>query len=236
MPDNTITVTDLEGYRYYQTHEWLTFGKYLDQLLRREPPSPAMEWGTKWHRYLQDMAMGRDVSHNPSLYGEYEWQVEPELLQPEVVEMAVSKVYVVNGREVLMRGRIDAKVGRTIIDYKTSKSPDMESYMDSYQWRAYLDMEGNSDMFRYDVFTMSEPMKKKVAMGNKIITTTDEYRVVRDYNYIELSKYPTLHEDVQARVAEYDEFLCGLANAGEIALAPNGSGVLRRGSGVLRGA
>ena len=228
MPDNTMSVTDIEGYRYYKNSEWQTFDKYLSQLLRLEPPTDAMEWGTKWHKYLQDMAMGKDVSGKPEVYGEYEWQVEPELDQPDVVEMPVEKTYNVRGREILVRGRVDAVVGNTVIDYKTTKKLDVDLYMDSYQWRAYLDMVPESNMFRYDVFVMSEPLKKKVVVEGKTITTKDLYRVIRDYHYLELSKYPELHNDVAHMIAEYDEFLLGLHGQGKINLSPEGNGVIRK--------
>ena len=225
---NSFSVTDLTGYDYYRSGE-MPLEKYIAQLLRLEPPTDAMKWGTKWHKYLQDMAMGLYVWNNPDVYGEYEWAIEPvELIQPDVVEMPVSGVYSVNGRNIQLRGRIDAKAGTTVIDYKTTKSPDLESYMASFQWRAYLDMVPDATLFRYDVFTMSDPQTRSIEVQDVVIEDPNEYRVITGYSFVELPHYKALHDDVTRKVAEFDNFLVSLAEAGKIELMPDGSGIFRQ--------
>lgn len=67
-------------------------------------------------------------------------------------EVNVKKIYQVGEYQIYLSGRIDGAEGLHIRDAKTKfRSIDWQEYLDSYQWRYYLDMQ-NTDVFFYDVF------------------------------------------------------------------------------------
>lgn len=75
--------------------------------------------------------------------------------QGMVYEVPVKMVYNTEYGQVLVNGRIDGVMGKQVEDNKTKyrKMVDATAYMDSCQWKYYLDMIGCSE-FRYNVFEM----------------------------------------------------------------------------------
>ena len=75
-------------------------------------------------------------------------QEHPHML----AELPVSKTYEAPSVNFLVRGRVDGLEGTIVRDPKTRYSAiDVQGYLDSYQWRIYLDMLGLSQ-FYYDIF------------------------------------------------------------------------------------
>lgn len=67
-------------------------------------------------------------------------------------EIPVSKVYQTKIGPVLISGRLDGQEGRESEDKKLKfRNIDWQDYIDSYQWRYYLDMI-ETDIFYYDLF------------------------------------------------------------------------------------
>jgi hypothetical protein len=68
-------------------------------------------------------------------------------------EVDAYKIYNVNGfGEIMVTGRVDGIEGREIRDAKTKyRQPDFGEYIDSIQWKFYLDML-KLDVFYYDIF------------------------------------------------------------------------------------
>ena len=67
-------------------------------------------------------------------------------------EIPVNKIYSVGDYAVKVSGRVDGLEGMHVRDPKTIyKTPNLQDYIDSYQWRYYLELLG-LDVFYYDVF------------------------------------------------------------------------------------
>jgi hypothetical protein len=69
-----------------------------------------------------------------------------------VHEMNVRKVYETTYMPIQVTGRVDAVEGLSVRDAKCKfRAPDWEEYIDSCQWKFYLDML-DAEIFCYDVF------------------------------------------------------------------------------------
>ncbi len=69
-----------------------------------------------------------------------------------IPEVPVTKVYETRRGPILASGRVDGLEGKQIRDTKCKfRPPDYQEYIDSYQWRFYVDMLG-LDTFYYDFF------------------------------------------------------------------------------------
>lgn len=67
-------------------------------------------------------------------------------------EVLIRKIYHVRDKRILVSGRVDGLEGASIRDTKCKfRDPDFGEYLDSYQWRFYLDML-ELDSFFYDLF------------------------------------------------------------------------------------
>ena len=208
---NRIWVTSLDGYLAFRDnlyHEEELFD-YVNHLVGSKPPSLRMGLGTYLHAALEVAGVkGGTMDHE--IPGEFQIRCYEhiELARPSAVEVPVTKVYHVNGREVTLSGKLDAISGRRGVDYKTADKIDMERLADAFQWRCYLDMLPELDTFRYDVFQMKE-------------TRSGMWDIVRHVR-LEQTRYIGLHEEVEALVAEYDRFLMDLERAGHIELDERG--------------
>lgn len=113
------------------------------------------------------------------------WEIsdDVELTLPPVREMTLGGAYPTRIGEVWVSGRVDGFDRIEVVDHKFQGSPDAESIAETYQWRIYLDL-AKADRFRWNLFTMKEPLK-----GESAWRITAMQQLV---NYA----YPAMHEDV----------------------------------------
>ena len=232
MADIRISATDLDGYQFFRGSDYLSLDDYIRRLRREDEPGPEAMAGIKFHTALQRQATPREGYDPPGYWvktlGSLEGptithvyylpdKIEIALPLPTLTEMWIERVFTLpNGREVEVKGRVDAVHGREITDYKTTKRIDVESYMEAWQWRIYLAMMPEMETFRYDVFQL-EPLKSR---GKPY----KEYSV-KTYEKVTMRRYGNLEADVVKAIDEYDQFLQGLAADGHIQL--NAKGVVR---------
>ena len=113
-------------------------------------------------------------------------------------EVTVSKVYVIPGYEINVRGRIDGVEGMQLRDIKTKfSSIDFQEYYNSYQWRFYLDMLG-LDAFWYDIFEVT---------GFDHLTGSAPYKLP-DVSFLAPEpfvcySYPSMHQDCRALLNDF---------------------------------
>lgn len=93
-------------------------------------------------------------------------------------------------RGIPLYGRCDAISLHAVHDIKTTQSIDVDRYLESMQWRAYLYMSGRTQ-FVYDIF--------KVKRDEKI-----REMLVTDYVPLRLSAYPGMGRDVEGCLVEFD--------------------------------
>lgn len=115
-----------------------------------------------------------------------------------ISELAVSKRYSTRWCDLIVTGRLDKLIGNWIRDCKTKySSPDMqEDYIDSAQWKFYLDMM-DLDVFWYDVFQVSGFNALSDMLTAKIKPLEPMYCV----------RYPELPEDIQSVMEEFVEYV-----------------------------
>ena len=212
--DNRISVSALDSYTYYRDSEQ-TIEEYVECLRRIDPPNPRAELGTLFHSYLEAWAEG--VVHAPFEHcrcreccGGFDLSgVNVTLERPVAQEVPIERLYRTSkGRSVLVRGRLDAIVRNGVVDYKTTKQPDMERYMDTYQWRVYLSIYP-AEWFRYEIFKLGDERSTGITP-------------VYEHSNLTLRPYAGMEDDVEARISEYDEFLRRLDADGYITLTENG--------------
>lgn len=88
---------------------------------------------------------------------------------------------------IQVHGRVDCQEGVNVRDTKvTFRSPDMQSYSDSYQWRYYLDILNRpTSMFFYDFF--------QVHKFKELPLTFEE--IFEQLPSLPLSPYDRMHDD-----------------------------------------
>lgn len=119
-----------------------------------------------------------------------------DLVIPDAWEIKLQASYA----GMLVTGRADGICPETnlVIDYKTTQRFDFDRYMESFQWKFYLDMS-RCDKMLYQVFVM-KPFGKGRPEHSYSIT---EFHTLSQY------RYPTLHEDCLQLVRDYRETVVG---------------------------
>lgn len=113
-------------------------------------------------------------------------------------EVNVGKVYTLrNGLQVYVSGRVDGMEGVVIRDAKCKfGNPDFYEYMDSCQWKFYLDMM-NLNVFYYDIFEVQGfnelPLKPEV--------------VFCENQPLRLSRYGNLQKDCTEVINDFFDYI-----------------------------
>ena len=199
-----IAVTDLDQYQYYLDADQ-DLDAYLANLLRENPMTPQLKNGIWAHEQLEKGGGDLIVGH---------W-LDIQLMKPDAVEVPAVRTFNIGKREVTISGRLDAIVGLTGIDYKTTGRPiDLEKYMDAWQWKAYMLLCPALIAFRYEVF-QTEMRKIKTYTPDEEI---GDRLVVLDYKHLTCNRYDGLEVDVFTYLEEYIQFLKYLEERGHIRL------------------
>ena len=199
-----VSVTDLDAYRYYRENEDMTVSDYVARLERRTPQHPRAALGERFHTALEVLARdGNWPDHFFDLS-----RVDVALARPDLAEFGVRREYFLHGNSVTLSGRIDAMVGRTLVDYKTTRRIDLESYADAMQWRCYLALVPEAEWFQYEVFSLTDII--------------DERCFVADHKRLRLHRYAGLEDDVRSALADYYAALLDLERYGYIRLGKSG--------------
>lgn len=182
-----LRVTELEAFRVWRKDEELDAGWLFTRLLGQEPPSDAMQAGTAFHSALECAGEG-DLT--TLAYGKYRFDFACDSIVPisTVKELEIEKQY----GDLLVTGHVDGLIGKEVVDYKTTGQFDPDRYMNSYQWRYYLDIL-EADRFRWEIFVISE-------FGQPFCYS------VRQHHTLIQARYPGLHEDCERLAREYVDF------------------------------
>ena len=183
----TIRVTSLEQFRIWKEDDDLDVGWLLTRLLGKEAPSDVMLAGTAFHSALEHASEG---VLDTLAFGDYrfDFNCDAEVQIPTLKELEITKQY----GDLLVTGHVDGLIGKEITDYKTTGQFDPDRYMESYQWRYYLDM-CDCDRFRWQVFVISE-------FGPPCC-----YEVKQIHQLAQV-RYPGMDQDCARLAQEYYEF------------------------------
>lgn len=167
----------------------MTTEELVSRLRREEPPNQAMAMGTAWHSILENppedelLAVERDGFT-------FLVECDAEITLPQIREIRAEKSYVVDGLTVTLTGGCDGITGNLVTDHKLTARPDPEKYLDSYQWRAYLDIFG-ADVFEYILYQASEK---------------DGRVIIRDVSPFRFYRYPNMASDLVAGIRDFVAF------------------------------
>lgn len=182
----SASVSNIECFRAWKQDEDLDFNWLMRKIRGEEPQSELMKAGNAFHSAIELMCEGEC---NTLAFGEYrfDFNCHGEISSPSIREASVEKQY----GDLLVRGRVDAWIGKEITDYKTTGQFDPDRLMEGYQWRFYLDMT-ESDSFCWKVFVMRD-------FG------PERCYEIRDVHTLRQKRYPGLHEDCVRLAAEYQD-------------------------------
>jgi hypothetical protein len=199
MPDKPelVHVTQLEDFRIYQTTPDLDLGWLENRLFGAREVTDEMAAGTAFHAMMQEFDPAKDadgrlgegvasLSHGPY---RFDFNCAAEIELPTLREVGFSRLY----SDQWVTARVDGVIGNRIIEYKTTQSFDAQRYMESYQWRYYLDLS-DCDEVVYQVFSIRP-------FGPPHCYSVREMHRMRQF------RYPTMHDDCTRLVEEFEQCL-----------------------------
>lgn len=186
-----VRVTQLDAFRIWEQTEDLDMDWLLPRILGNQEETEVMRAGTALHKALEHLD-GSELEIDTLLTDEYRFDFNCgpcEIMLPTIRETEFVKHY----GDILVAGHVDGLIGNAIIDYKTTAAFDAERYMESYQWRYYLDLSG-CDQFLYQIFVMKD-------FGPPHCYSITAAHTLKQY------RYPELHTDCENLVREYEEIV-----------------------------
>lgn len=186
-----VHVTDLDQLLWFRRIESMTTEELVSRLRREAPPNRAMAMGTAWHAILENPPADELITVER---GGFTFLIEcdAEIALSQIREIRAEKTYMVDGVPVTLTGGCDGITGNVVTDHKLTARPDPEKYLDSYQWRAYLDIYG-ADVFEYILYQALD----QDAKGQVIIKDVLPFRFYR---------YPGMESDLMMGIHQFVEF------------------------------
>lgn len=184
-----IRVTDLETYRHWKDAEDATLDELLARLRHTDPPTPQMEAGRAFAKLLERVCYGQALDVEKQDGWEFHFDLDGELAWPGVRELKGEISIETPDGPVTLVGQCDA-IGLAVHDAKLTERVDAERYLDSLQWRAYLEIFGRRE-FIYDLFHARYEGPGKVRVG--------------EHHRMSFYAYPEMRADVERAVCELTE-------------------------------
>lgn len=188
MLPRSVRVTNLDAFRIWKGTEGLGMDWLMTRLKDETEPSDAMRAGTALHKALENAA---EMECGSLVSGDYrfDFNCECQVIIPTVKECEFRKEY----GDIEVVGHVDGLLGKRVTDYKSTETFDPDRYMESYQWRFYLDMSG-CDEFWYQVFVIKP-------FGPPMSYSVRETHLLKQY------RYPEQHADCERLVDDFREVM-----------------------------
>ncbi len=188
-----ISASDLESFRYWRNNEDSTIEELITRLMHREPPTPKMEAGAAFAKFMEHAREG--AINNVTVDGwEFFFALEDTIALPPVREIKAEVEMSTPSGPVTLVCKCDALDGLTVRDQKLTERFDPERYLDSLQWRAYLTVFKAKE-FVYDIF-----VARYDSGGEKRVTVTE-------YHPVKFFPYPGMDRHVELAVCELAEVI-----------------------------
>ncbi len=181
-------VTDLDSLIWYHRIESMTKKDMIARLMRTSPANAQMKMGTAWHAIMEDPPNEITTIEKDGL--RFTVACDKKIILPQVREVRAKKTYMVDGDNISLTGKLDGLTGVKVTDHKLSFRPNPETYFDSFQWRAYLDIF-NADVFEYIIYHGK-------AKGQDV--------TIKDVSTLCMYRYPGMAEDLKVGISELWEF------------------------------
>lgn len=185
-----VSATDIDALRRFYDEEDADLADLVRQLRHLMPSTEAMEAGTALHAALEHAPAGdhKGFERDGFLFS---FDTDAEIDLPAIREMKATRDYLVDDVVVTLVGKVDCLHGKRIDDHKFTARFDADRYMDSYQWRVYLEVFG-ADLFRWNIFEALE--------------STPKHYLIRNVHKLEMHRYPGIAEDVERAVRAFVVF------------------------------
>lgn len=177
-----IRVSTLEAFRRFLHDE------EAERFNPNIPETPAMRAGTAFHKALENSQPG-ELETITSMGHTFEFECNIDIYIPAVREVRAWTKYGC----LSVTGQVDCMDGKRVEDHKTTSYPNMERFIEGYQWRFYLDMFG-ADVFRWNIFTLRQDDDDPVRY------------FVTGFDTLEQFRYAGLHDDCMALAHKYIEY------------------------------
>jgi hypothetical protein len=191
-----MAVTELETFRYWKGQEDPLTADLVADLSRKVEPTPQMQAGSALAKFFETAAAGGGDFYAVNS-GEWTFDfgaLDHQFQLPPFREVKGEKIYETPSGLVTLVGKVDGLDGKVVHDEKLTEKLDIERYyLDSLQWRAYLDMFG-ADKFVYDVFLARYQKKNDVVVGRVV--------EIKDYQPVPFYRYPGIEQHVRSAVVE----------------------------------
>ena len=152
-----ISPSALDGFDFYLHNDYLNTPAYLNRVCGLEPPSMNLFAGEavhKWLEFHQTHGLNGPVEvkrngHDTETFEISHHKVNMEIPDCTFKEIKFEKEY----PDYIIAGKMDAYDGITGYDWKTtSKSINLESYAESWQWKIYMLLNPDMVNFEYRIF------------------------------------------------------------------------------------
>lgn len=188
-----LSVTDIDSFAWYKKIESMTADDMVDRLLRKAEQNEQMKIGQVFHDIMDNPPNEIDaISRNGFTFL---FECESTIIIPQVREIKTEKEYIVDGIRVVLVGKCDGVTANQIDDHKITFKPNPETYLDSFQWRAYLDMFG-ANKFRYLIYSA----RKK---GHKSTPLIEIY----DISELTMYRYQNMQNDLICGISDLLNFI-----------------------------
>ncbi len=189
-----VSASDIDTFRYFLATEDQDLDDLIAQLRRKWTPTVPVLAGRAFHIALENAKEGdyeflEADGYNFDLSG-----LEGEIDLPDIREVKATKDYQVNDVTVTLVGKVDAIHGRRVDDHKFTSRYDAERFLNSYQWRIYLDVF-DADEFRWNVFE-----------GKQAHKDDDKVYDVRALHRLTMHRYPGMDHDVREALVAFTDF------------------------------
>lgn len=189
-----ISATQLESYRRWLLNDESTITDMVDYLLRRTPPTEAMLAGSAFHKVLENAKYNDELILVEQDGFKFDLSaLDCEISLPEAKEFKLEKQAIINGEQVTFVGVVDAIQVNEIFDHKLTSRADAENYIDSMQWRCYLDWF-DCDKFTYNLFQSYKPANQ------------DLYQI-KSFLPISFYRYDSMRQDIHDIALSFIEFV-----------------------------
>lgn len=175
-----VSVTSIDSWLYTLSHENADVQKLLSDLRGEGVRSEPMIASSALHRALERAEPGES---NDLIADGYRFIIKPdvELTLPAIRELKLEvEIPIDAALTVTQVGKVDGLEGRTVYDHKGTKKFEPDYFLDSFQWKQYLNMSG-ADTFQWNVFEID--WERWTMLGDCKELSVTGYHELRQYRY-----------------------------------------------------
>lgn len=208
-PVLTARVTLIEAFRqflYCEDNEdtpWINEPNVINTVRGIESSNVKADFGTSGHNIIENALMYKtDTGYKVKDFVFTDAQAWPLIKYRNkyplmVREVCVSKVYRLRSCDLIITGHIDGLNGTHVHDNKFKFSSfDALDFIESYQWRMYLDMIG-LDTFVYDFFNVTGFSEMADCPKAKI----------SDCESMVVKRYPEMQQEIYSMLEEFMDWI-----------------------------